>query len=270
MTLSITQSDTLKISRIRNQKEIVRARNYPPFSIVEPHISRGTLYSIDDEGYFIVAPEDCLFPNFVIELFPPRLANFDEYKELSYELVEKSSGFLWFDTDDFRAFDFVWRLRLPLRPSAPLFIWNDNFDVEPFKKSNLSYRTASIEELDVADSILSSVPIWHGGQTKEATKENINGEGVILIEVDSQIVGSASLIPLPENCVAIDPLVILQEHQNLGIEEAFLAEIGTNLASKNISLVGSMRNDNEVAFKIANRLGMKLAKQSYVAQIGSF
>lgn len=247
--------------------DLRRAKNYPPYNFVETAIPRSTAYTIDDSGYFIVAPDDCLLPRFVVELQPPKLGSFEEYKELSFQLVEKSCGFLWYDTDDFGAFDFVWRLRLPLIPSAPLFAWNKQADVTRFKKAGLTYKTASTEDLPVAKEILTSLPVWQGGQTEAAVEENFQGSSIVLIEKDGQSLGAASLVSLPENCMAVDPLVIHPNFRGRGYGLAFAAEIGSKLAEQGITLVCSMRNDNETSFRSVNALGMKLLKQSYTAEI---
>jgi hypothetical protein len=255
-------------------KSLRRQKQAPAYDFVEQSVNDGSAYCIGNDGYFVVAPEASLLPRFVVELRLPQLAVIEEYKELCARLNDLSSGFMWFDSSEIDAYDFAWRLRLPLRIGAPLFVWSNKDQELSAQQSEASslkvvVRPATHSDRQKATELFTSFPLWLGGQTKLAVMGHLEEGRLLAIEVGEKLVGSAILIPQKDGYVSAN-VALGPDHRNQGIAEAFGRTIGTQLSSEKKTLVGSMINNNPASFRAALRLGMRIAKTSYTAQLGSF
>lgn len=253
-------------------QEIPRVVTRPTYEFIETVIPKSTAYRLGDDGYFIVAPEQSLTPRFVTELRLPNLGNFDEYLEISYKLNELSSGFLWYETDDIHGWDFAWRLRLLLRPAGPLFAWDKVRVEEPpaLIATPLKLTLASEEDLLACTALLMSIPPKQGGHTESAVKSCQDAHGIFAVKSKDDVVATATPVELPAGYVAMSPLVVSPDAQDKGIGTWTANALGSYFAQRDKTMLVSMANDNEAAFKGALDLKMRILKQAYIAQIGTF
>jgi len=248
-------------------ESISRRKSGPRYDFVERAVAAGTGYRIADDGYFIVAPPESLTPRFVVEISLPELAGIEDYKKLSFDLNDRSSGMLWLDTSDLHAFDLAWRLRLPLRAASPLFAWTKDSKA-PSDGPKINIEVPGPGHSKAVRALL-DFPVWHGGQTDTAIAEHYAAKQLrIATDDNGDVVGAAVLQTLPENFVALT-ISVAPDKRNQGIAGAFAAAIAAQLFKDGKTVVAGMANDAPESFRIANRLNMSIVRQAFVAQLGS-
>jgi len=256
-----------------------RRKKQPNYGFVEQSIRSGLAYEIvgrGGSGYFIVAPELSLTPGFVVELVLPELALKDKYESLAAQMSERSLGVLWFDSLDRDACDLAWRLGLPIRSGPPLFASNglkQDMVLEGF-----SVKIAGKEDQARVVELLAAPPLDAGGQTREATAENLEGGCIAVLRKDRDIVGAAVLTPLPGPFVALSSVVMdtfselpaaAHEKAHRELELLFMNMVASEVAKKNMTLVYSMARQTPNGYLEAISLRMKLVKQSFMASLSA-
>jgi len=249
----------------------VKRRKTPPtYDFIEHCIRRGKAFSIGDDGYFIVAPSDSLMPGFVIELALPEKALIEEYKSLSYELIERSAGMLWFDSSDLDAFDFAWRLRLPLRAASPLFTWSDEARLPKSSDAGLHVRDGSDQDKLVVRQLLTGFSQHRGGKASaDVVDFHFDRNQIRILESNGEVVGAAVLEEQPEGFVALT-VAIEDKWRNRGFATQFAGILGKELADRGKTMVAGMAHDVPESLRAALSLKMRLVKQSFTGQMGSF
>jgi hypothetical protein len=265
-----------KVERVE-LSEIARQKRQPNYGFVEQSIAGGTAYAIvggKNTGYFIVGSVLSLTPGFVVELALPELAVADKYRALADEMTERSLGTLWFDSSDNDACDFAWRLGLAIRSGAPMFSasgLNQDVPLEGF-----TVTTADKGDQARVVELLSSPPLDAGGQTREATLENLNGGCVAVLKKDKDIVGAAVLTPLPGPYVALSTVVMetyseqpaeIHDKAHRELELLFMNMMATEVAKRKLTLVYSMARQTPQGYLEAQSLRMKVVKQSFTATL---
>jgi hypothetical protein len=256
---------------------VTRRKTQPNYGFIEQAIQGGYAYRIlgkGGSGYFIVAPELSLTPGFVVELALPELAVEDRYESLAAHMSERSLGVLWFDSTDRDACDLAWRLGLSIRSGPPLFAWNglkqdvamDGFEITTARKA---------DEPRVVE-LLSAPPLDAGGQTKEATVQNLEGGCVVVLRREKDILGAAVLTPLVGPYVSLSSVVMdtfselpadSHEKAHRELELLFMNMVAAEVAKKGVVLVYSMARQTPQGFLEAISLRMKVVKQSFMASL---
>ena len=258
---------------------IKRRKTQPNYGFVEQAIGNGFAYQIvgrGGSGYFIVAPELSLTPGFVVELALPELALKNEYEALAAQMNERSLGVLWFDSLDRDACDLAWRLALSIRSGPPLFASNglrQDVVLEGF-----SVDIAGKEDQARVVELLAAPPLDAGGQTPEATVENLEGGCVAVLRKERDIVGAAVLTPLPGSFVSLSTVVMdtfselpvdAHEKAHRDLELLFMNMLAHQVAKKNMTLAYSMARQTPSGYREAISLRMKLVKQSFMASLSN-
>ncbi|MFN3650376.1 MAG: GNAT family N-acetyltransferase [Armatimonadota bacterium] len=244
-----------------------RARALPFYDFVETAAKTGEAYSINDNGYCIVAHSDSLVPNLVVEIKLPRLRFPDDYVELSYKLNDISSGFMWFDTSMNDAFDFAWRMRLPLRAQSPLYI-SDGHSL-PDSIDGLDVVQADDDHLDTAVALLGNIPDYHGGLRAEFVERKIASRNVLSLVRGDQVHGVVALTEQPNNFVTASALAVLPEERGAGLGQRFAQLLLRRIHGEGKRLVAGMANDVPASARIARSLGMTVQRHAFTAQICS-
>jgi len=255
--------------------EIQRQKKQPNYGFIEQSLSGGSAYlvgSAKGSGYFLVASQLSLTPGFVVELALPELAVKDQYLALADEMSQRSLGVLWFDSSDQDACDFAWRLGLSIRSGPPLFAWNglkQDVQLEGFY-----VKTADKTDQARVVDLLTSPPLDAGGQTHEATLENLEGGCIAVLRKDKDIVGAAVLAPLPGPYVALSSVVMetyseqppeVHDKAHRELELLFMNLLASEIAKKNATLVYSMARQTPQGYLEAISLRMKVVKQGFMA-----
>jgi len=256
-----------------------RRKRHPNYAFVEQSIAEGAAYTLAGHGtagYFIVASELSLVPGFVVELSLPELAVPEEYKELADEMAARSLGVLWFDSSDHDACDFAWRLELTLRSGPPLFAWTEGETAPELD----DWRVEFARHDDESDMIrmLTTPPLDAGGQTREATIENLRGGCIATLKRYDDIGGAAVLSPLPGPYVGLTTVVMetysrqpieTHERASRALELAFMRALGSRMASEGLTMVYSMARHTPTGYVEALQLNMEVAKHSFMGNFGT-
>jgi hypothetical protein len=257
---------------------IRRNKKLPNYAIIEQAIAGGTAFSIaGGAGYFIVGAENSLAPGFVVELALPELAVVDKYKALAAEMTRRSLGTMWFDSTDSDACDLAWRLGLTIRSGPPLFVSDGMRQDAPLD----GFQVRIAEKADEARvvELLTLPPPDAGGQTKEATKQNLDGGCVAILVNDKDVLGAAVLLPLTGPYVALSAVVMdtfselpAQAHDKAhrALELFFMTRLASAVAKKGQTLVYSMARQTPMGYLEAISMRMKIVKQSFTANLSAF
>jgi len=248
----------------------INRRKTPPFyDFIEQSVKRGQAYLLGDDGYVIVAPEISLMPRFVIELILPEKARIEEYQKLTFDLVEISSGMMWFDSTDYDAYDFVWRMRLGMRAGSPLFAWNH--DSKPMLPVRPGYKIDLAAQGDKNDvsQLLTSFPQHRGGKADSSIVDfHFDRKQVYVLRNNSHLVGAAILEDQAGSYASLT-LAMKEEERNKGLGTWFAAELGEILSKDGKTLLAGMSSDVPASLRAVLKLNMLLVRKSYTAMIGS-
>jgi hypothetical protein len=249
-----------------------RVRVAPVYDFVEQATQEGQCFSLPRGGYFVVAPEQCLLPRFVVELKLPERTTHAEAIKLSYTLNSVSSGIIWFDSEDDDAHQFCWYLRLPVRVRSPLFEWDEhNPELAVTDGERAAVSLANVrdhETTEVAISLLTSFPVHRGGQTEDWARKHVAEDRVWVLRRDARVIGAAIVNKQAGNYSTVT-MVLDNSYQSKGLGLKFMKVIGADLVAKGRLAVVSMSDEVPASFRAAKGLGMKIKKQAYTAQIGS-
>jgi hypothetical protein len=257
--------------------QIKRRKQPPNYGFIEQAMAGGTAYAIGNNGsagYFIVASANSLAPGFVVELALPELAAPDQYAALLPEMRKRSLGILWFDSTDRDACDFAWRMNLPVRSGPPLF--RTEGAMPDVNLEGFEVVTAGKSDEEAIVDLLTSAPTDAGGQTEEATLQNLEGGCIAALRRNGDILGAAVLTPEPGGYVALGSVVMktysdlaadVHEKAHRDLELVFMALLASRVAKKKQSLVYSMARQTPVGYLEALQLNMKIAKQSFMASL---
>jgi len=249
--------------------EIKRRKTPPFYDFIEHSVARGQAYRIGDDGYFIVAPEVSLMPRFVIELVLPEKAVIDEYQKLTFDLVERSSGMLWFDSTDYDSYDFAWRMRLPIRAGSPLFAWNHESRPKLPAMAGYKVELAAASDKNEASNLLTSFPQHRGGKSDKSIIDfHFDQKQLYVVKNNSHIAGAAILEDQVGNYASIT-VSIKQNEMNKGLATWFASELGQELWKKGKTLIAGMSSDVPASLHAVLKLNMRLVRQSFTAMIGS-
>lgn len=259
---------------------IARRKKQPNYGFIEQAIQGSYAYQIvgkGSSGYFLVAPELSLTPGFVVELVLPELAAEDMYAGLATQMSERSTGVMWFDSLDRDSCDLAWRLGLSLRSGPPLF-------ASTGLKQDVAMDGFAVEIAGKADServveLLSVPPLDAGGQTQEATLQNLEGGCIAVLRKEKDILGAGVLTPLVGPYVALSSVVMdtfsdlrpdAHEKAHRELELLFMNMLASEVAKKGSTLVYSMARQTPQGFLEAVSLRMKIVKQSFMASLTGF
>lgn len=257
--------------------EIKRRKQGPNYGFIEQAMAGGTAYKISgegSEGYFIVASPSSLAPGFIVEMALPELAAPEQYAALLSELQQRSLGVLWFDSTDRDACDYAWRMNLPLRSGPPLF--RSDSQVPEVSLEGFEVGIAGKGDEAAVLELLTGAPADAGGQTREATLQNLEGECIAVLRRNGDILGAAVLVPEPGGYLALSSVVMrtyselpaaAHEKAHRELELVFMALLCNRAAKKKVPLVYSMARQTPMGYQEAIQLNMKLVKQSFMASL---
>jgi hypothetical protein len=249
--------------------EIERRKTPPFYDFIEHSVREGEAYRLGDDGYFIVAPEVSLMPRFVIELALPEKAQIAEYQTLTFDLVERSSGMMWFDSTDFDAYDFAWRMRLQMRAGSPLFAWDHESRTDLPSMPGYRVDLASADDTKEASDLLTSFPQHRGGKSDKSIVDfHFDQKQLYVLRSNSHIAGAAILEDQAGNFASIT-VIIKPDERNKGLATWFASELGRELWTNGKTLIAGMSSDVPASLHAVLKLKMRLVRQSYTAMIGS-
>ena len=238
-----------------------------PFSFIDSSVKQGKVYKINQDGYFIVASENSLVPQFIVEFNPPTIKNLESYFELAHILNEKSCGYLWHDTSNLKSYEFIWKLGLSMLPSTLLFKWDKHADNSRFLKYDFSIKLATINDFIICKLIFSSIDSKNVELFNNNLEELILNKSLYLILKSKIIIGIANLIPVSAEYKTIDPIILLPEFRNKGYGLFAGVIIANTLLRENIILLTSMSSYHTTSFRIAKALQMIIVKQAYIVKL---
>ena len=249
--------------------EIKRQKSGPRYDFIEHSIREGNAYRLGSDGYFIVAPERSLMPRFVIELVLPETAKIPEYQKLTFDLVERSSGMLWFDSSDYDAYDFAWRMRLGLRAGSPLFEWDGTKNGHLPTREGYIVDLAGSSDMKFATELLMSFPQHRGGKASgDIIDFHLSQKQLYVLKTDGHLVGAAIAEDQPNSYASLT-LAIRKEYRNKGLGTWFAGQIGQRLSEQGKTLLVGMSSDVPESMRAVLKLPMRLVKQSFITTIGS-
>jgi GNAT superfamily N-acetyltransferase len=254
----------LSVSQVSPSK-ITRPKSGPAFDFVEQAIRDGQAFELSTGGYFVVAPENSLVPRFVVALQLPELANLQLYRDVIFEMNQRSSGQMWFDTSDLHAVDLVWRARLRVRMGSLLL--EAPTEGERPKVENAAVRRAEETQLPEAVRMLTALPVHQGGQTPEAVREHLNNNRLYVLEVGGRVVGAATILRTSSTHASLT-MVLDENHRNQGLGRFFAGELAHHATRDGVTLVAGMSNENGQSFRASLHFGMRLATIGWIAELG--
>jgi hypothetical protein len=257
---------SLKLSLVELDA-IKRAKVLPAYDFIERWVGAGTAYEIEGGGYCVVAPRECLLSNWVVELSVPKIESRRDLKELMGKLAKVSCGYMWLDSGDTEAFEFIWRLNLNTKPLSPLFAWD--------KKSNtglnlkgLSISPFSKKEQEKTVEMLTSFPANKGGLTEEEAQTKIAQGLVTSLWHRKKLAGSAILQPQKGGYAALT-LVLDPASRGKGLTSRYGTLIGRKLAGEGKTMLASMPNSNMASYRSCVTAGMKIVKRAFFVRLAN-
>jgi len=254
-----------------NLSSVRRNRVAPVYDFAEQATQEGKCFALPRGGYFVVAPEKSLLPRFVVEIRLPERVTNGELVQLSYTLVDNSSGMLWFDSEDDDAHQLCWFLHLPVRVKSPLFAWPENRDRslagDAVKSSVKTANPNNEQELTSAISLLTSFPIHRGGQVEEWAHRHVSEGRVKLLSHEKRFIGAA-IVSDQADIFSTVTIVLDNDYQSKGYGIKFMDVIGEEIAVAGRRAVVSMSEELPASYRGARGLGMRIIKHGYIAQLG--
>lgn len=264
MTIHIAECDFIKLKDLHHSDFSDLYLNF-----IQRSLRFSKIYMVDEDGYFIVSSDESFYPGAIIALKPSKPGNLQHYLELSFKLVEYSSGYFVYDTNNLFAFDFVWRLKLPTRALSAIITWNNNA-VSEANQDYLALLKTNENDIDEALELLAQVKECDGGLPKNVISFGTSQHGIYTIQNSlKKVIGAFCLEFLPNNFVGINPLVIIENEKHKGYEKWALGYIGDQLFQSQKTLVIGLMNDNSELFIDMLELGMRVEKQIYLSAVGS-
>jgi hypothetical protein len=253
-----------KLSPIELGK-IKRKKALPAYDFIERWVDHGRGYSIGGGGYCVVASEQCLLANFIVELVIPKTDSRRDLKDLMSELAKVSCGYMWLDTGDMDAFEFVWRLNLQIKPLAPLFSWDKT------AKTKMDLEGLAISPLREAEhektmDMLTSFPTHRGGLLEDDVESKISEGLLTSLWYRKKHAGTAILQPQRGGYAALT-LVLDPLFRGKGLTARFGTLLGRKLAAEGKTMLASMPNSNLASYRSCVTAGMKIVKRAFVARL---
>jgi hypothetical protein len=244
------------------------------FDFVERIYPAAEVVDLPSGGRIVVAPQDCLLPGFVIDVQIPGLLpkSAQEIQQLTSEMNERSSGFLWFTDDAHQGFHLAWRARLPSRPVCAMFAWAEG-EAPTLGSSGLTIRGLDDVGLGSATSVvteLTAKPVHLGGWTEEGATALVE-KGYVLGVFDEQALAGLVTTHFHRDGLHVSVGGRLgNTHHNSGLEADALRAAATHFASQGKRVVTGVANADDPALKVVTDLNMRLIKRGWSAQLGTF
>jgi hypothetical protein len=183
--------------------------------------------------------------------------------------VARSSGMMWFDSTDYDAYDFAWRMRLPMKAGSPLFAWNHESHPQLPAMTGYKVDLASANDKNEASDLLTSFPQHRGGKSDKSIVDfHFHKKQLYVVRNNSHVAGAAILEDQPGNYASIT-VSIKPNEMNKGLATWFASELGQEIWKNGKTLIAGMSSDVPASLHAVLKLNMRLVRQSYTAMIGS-
>lgn len=241
------------------------------FDFVERVLPQAERVNLETGGYCRIAPSDCLLPRFVIDLNVGDVLSMEEARlsELTSELNDHSSGFLWF-TDDSAAYQLAWRARLPCRPVSAMFGWPQETQHAETAFSAFPLVTGSHEAVSSLLKGLAEKPVYTGGWTSKDVDLLVESGNSLEVRRQDELV---ALVTTFEHADGVHVSIggqLAEGFKGQGYEVEALKATARHFASLGKRVVSGAANTDQEALRIIATLGMPLIKRGWSAQLGTF